>query len=369
MTRLQLIINGETMKNILIVLAILASHAFSQGTQLKLYDYQLSVNSLVKTKSGKIGFAVLKPVKNAKDDNTFGYWLSNNTNSSFVFLEIKEGNKTIVSVTAKDFSAKAKAQGGSLTYKAGTGADAVDITLESSLENNEMMPLSKSVAVRVKVKAQGNKNLSAVLNLYADGYVTKVGATGITNSRVEKGKAEYPVLLVAGNEGTSVQIEGEAQKSPGKIVKLSSNSVQSSGAEVSVMSFRVNGSTVNDYTKSVQQAANIESSISSKKGKTEIALVNVADKQKPQPGDTVTFTIHYTNVGTAYAQNAEISNPIPEDMLYVEGSAKGESAEVTEVRKQAAAPQQGEVESIRWKIIKRIMPGEEGIVTMKAIVK
>lgn len=357
------------MKKVLIIFAIAASFACSQGSLLNLYEYQLSVNSLLKTKSGKIGFALLKPVKNAKEENIFGYWFSKNTNSNAVFLEIKEGNKTIASITAKDFAAKAKLQGSSAVYKSGTGANAIDIVIEAFEMTNALLPLSKAIAVNVKAKAQANKNLAAVLSLFADGYAVKVGANGVSNSRVEKGKAEYPVILVTGNEGTTVEIDGTVQKTPGKTIQFISKPVATSGSEVTLLSLTVNASTVKEYEKSMQQVKNIEAAISSKKEITELAIINTANKQNPFPGDTITYTITYHNIGNAFAQDIVVTNPIPENMMYVEGSAKGENAAVTVVRKQAAPPQQGEVESVQWKITKRIYPGEEGTVTMKAIVK
>ncbi len=356
------------MKKILIVLCITASYIFAQGSTLKVYEHQITANSLLKMKSGKIGFITMKPVKNAKDDNAFGFWISNNTNASAVFLEVKDGNKSVLSVTAKDFAAKAKYRGSTASYKSGNGANAIELIIESVFETDDAMPLAKAIHVAVKAKLQGARSLTAVMTLYADGFVRTIGTNGVATSRVEKGRAEYPLVILTGNAGTTVTTEAGEHKSPGNLVHLRTSTMASS-ADVPLISFRVNGSTVKDFEKSVQQASNIEKVVSEKKETTELAIFNTADNTNPFPGDTVTYTISYHNIGTAFAQDVVITNPVPDNMYYVGGSATGANSEITLERKQVAAPQQGDVVSVKWVIKKRILPGEEGNVSMKAVVR
>ncbi len=361
------------MKTFLIVSLIVSSLAFSQGTQLKLHDYQLQVNTPGKTKSGKIAFAVVRPVKNPKEESTFGFWLSNNTDQSFVFLRLNEGQKTILSVTAKDFAAKAKVQSTGLkttaVYSSGTGANAVTVTWESNIVADETMPLGKTVTVALKVKSVPNKTYSAMLTLFGDGYLRPVGANGVLTTRVEKGKADYPFVLISGIAGTAVTTAAGEQKGPGKTVVVSSENVSSAGAETEVLSFRVNATTVKNFEKSAIQASHLEVMNSSKKETTELALINSADRMNPFPGDTVTYSVLYHNIGTAFAQDATITNDVPANMTYVENSAAGEDCEITVVRSTVTPPQQSAVISIQWKITKKILPGEEGIVSFKAVVR
>lgn len=356
------------MKKILIVLCVAASYIFAQGTILKVYDYQIHANTPLKLKSGKIGFIIMKPVKNAKDENAFGYWITNNTNANAVFLEVKDGNRSILSVTAKDFISKAKYRGSTATYKSGSGSNAIEIAIESSVRTDESMPLAKTIGFTVKAKSQGNRNLSAVMTLYADGFLRAVGVNGVANSRVEKGKAEFPLVVLTGKAGTTVTTDAGEQKSPGKLVQLRSATAVN-GGDALLLSFNVNGTTVKNYEKSVHQAINIEKILSEKKQTTDLAIFNTADNANPFPGDTVTFTISYHNIGNAFAQDVVITNPIPENMYYVGGSASGANSEITLERKQVAAPQQGEVVSVKWVVKKRILPGEEGSVSMKAVVR
>ena len=46
------------------------------------------------------------------------------------------------------------------------------------------------------------------------------------------------------------------------------------------------------------------------------------------PGDEVVYTVTFTNVGDASADNIRITNPIPHEMLYVAGSAFGPGTDV-----------------------------------------
>ena len=51
--------------------------------------------------------------------------------------------------------------------------------------------------------------------------------------------------------------------------------------------------------------------------------------KKVVPGDTVVYTNHYANTGNKPAEDAVITNPVPEHMTYVGGSAFGEGATIT----------------------------------------
>ncbi len=361
------------MKSYIISFFLIVTLALGQGTQINLYDYQLQTNAGVKTKNGKIGFVTMKPVKNPHDTTTFGYWISNNTNANAVFFELKEGQKTIASVTAKDFSAKAKldAAGGvtSAVYSAGTGQNAYTVKIESSVISDTTMPLGKVVQLTVKVKTSGNKTLNGSLNLYADGFVRMVGTNGVSTSNIEKGKPVYPFALLIANAGSSIVLDPSEQKTAGKSVKVHSASISSSGNEVELITLRAHGTTVKSYDKSANQAANVESIISAKKEVTELALLNSASKTTPFPGDTITYTITYHNIGSSPAQDIVISNPIPVNTTYVDDSAAGEGTEISIDRRKVQPPQKGEVTSVTWKISKKIMPGEEGTVSLKAVVR
>lgn len=63
-----------------------------------------------------------------------------------------------------------------------------------------------------------------------------------------------------------------------------------------------------------------------KNGKT---LTQIVPATKFAPGDTIIYTITYTNKGTEPATNAVIDDPIPQGTAYVTNSATGASADIT----------------------------------------
>jgi uncharacterized repeat protein (TIGR01451 family) len=72
--------------------------------------------------------------------------------------------------------------------------------------------------------------------------------------------------------------------------------------------------------------AEVEVEIITEDGEKQIQRIEAA---KVIPGDEVIYTIRYANTGSEPADNIVITDPIPEHMLYRDGSASGEGASVT----------------------------------------
>lgn len=60
-------------------------------------------------------------------------------------------------------------------------------------------------------------------------------------------------------------------------------------------------------------------------GKRSTQLV---DASKVVPGDEVIYTVTFSNIGDEPAENVVITNPLPEQLTYVDGSAFGPGAEI-----------------------------------------
>ena len=54
----------------------------------------------------------------------------------------------------------------------------------------------------------------------------------------------------------------------------------------------------------------------------------LVDASTVVPGDEVVYTVSFSNVGDEPAENVVITNPLPEQLSYIEGSAFGPGAEV-----------------------------------------
>jgi uncharacterized repeat protein (TIGR01451 family) len=112
-----------------------------------------------------------------------------------------------------------------------------------------------------------------------------------------------------------------------------------------------------------------------------------ADKANVAPGDTVIYTITYSNNGDQPATDIAIKNPIPENMLYVDKSAEGAGARIEfsidngksfspfaalivknkEGRERPARA--NDITTVRWTLEKPLQPGTTGSVSYRAKVK
>lgn len=101
------------------------------------------------------------------------------------------------------------------------------------------------------------------------------------------------------------------------------------------------------------------------------------------PGDEVVYTVSFANVSDEPAENVVITNPLPEQLSYVDGSAFGPGAEVefsVDGGKNFAAPEKLLVREngsermasaedfthIRWVLAGDVPPGSQGMAQFRA---
>jgi uncharacterized repeat protein (TIGR01451 family) len=106
-------------------------------------------------------------------------------------------------------------------------------------------------------------------------------------------------------------------------------------------------------------------------------------------GDTVVYTIEYTNSGAGEARDAKIVDPVPQNTVYVVGSAEGKGTEITcsinggkdfkkepvkmlvkktDGSKEEREASPGQYTHIKW-VVKKVMAGESGKVSFKVKVE
>lgn len=130
--------------------------------------------------------------------------------------------------------------------------------------------------------------------------------------------------------------------------------------------------------------AQMETEVVNAEGQKEIQLVPA---EKVVPGDVVIYTIKYTNNGRKAAENFVITNPVPQHMEYLTGSAKGESAKITfsvdggnsydipgnltvaDSEGTRVAATSSDYTHIRWVLNDPVAPNETGLVTFMARLK
>jgi len=105
------------------------------------------------------------------------------------------------------------------------------------------------------------------------------------------------------------------------------------------------------------------------------------------PGEEVLFTVTYTNVGDRAAENVTITNPIPEHMDYLDGSAGGDDIaitfsvdggrsfadsdelQVTDGQGRSRRARAQDYTHVRWVIAPNLAPGASGAVQFSAVIE
>lgn len=130
--------------------------------------------------------------------------------------------------------------------------------------------------------------------------------------------------------------------------------------------------------------AEMEKAVFNQEGQKVIQRIPAA---RVVPGSEVIFTSHYENTSGETADKAVITDPIPEHMLYKDGSAQGNGSRITfsvdngksynipgklfvfdaAGRPYPASPK--DYTHIRWTIENPLAPGAKGSVSFRAILK
>ena len=119
-------------------------------------------------------------------------------------------------------------------------------------------------------------------------------------------------------------------------------------------------------------------------------VIEAVPTEKAGSGDTIIYTITYTNEGKSAAKDANIVDPVPQHTVYVLESAQGADTDISlsvdggksyhpypvmvtakdKSRKTAQAPAPAEAYThVRWVVKKEIQPGGSGQASFKVKVK
>lgn len=136
----------------------------------------------------------------------------------------------------------------------------------------------------------------------------------------------------------------------------------------------------------LRSVSEVEETVMNSNGEQEIIRVD-ASLANVTPGDTVIFTNYYANNGEEPADDVVITNPVPEHMVYIAGSAGGEETEVrfsVDQGKTYGTPDELKVQEedgkerpavaadythIRWILAKSIGKGGKGSVFFRAVLE
>lgn len=136
----------------------------------------------------------------------------------------------------------------------------------------------------------------------------------------------------------------------------------------------------------LKSTAEVDIIVKNDRGEKEIIRVEAASANVA-PGDTVIFSTHYVNQGEKPATDIVINNPMPEHMLYLDGSAEGKGTNIlfsVDKGQTFAASNKllvmdnagkerpakaADYTHIRWIMEGALAPGAKGSVSFKAKVK
>ncbi len=97
-----------------------------------------------------------------------------------------------------------------------------------------------------------------------------------------------------------------------------------------------------------------------------LTLLKLADKGSALPGETITYTVTYTNAGDMDAQNVTLTDAAPAPAVYVAGSAAGAGMTITFSHDGGAtfdASEAPPVTHVRWELAGALAPAVSGTVS------
>lgn len=184
----------------------------------------------------------------------------------------------------------------------------------------------------------------------------KVRTTSYAEVRVLAGVDE--VLQLKGH----VLLQGPELKSDVLRLKLQQRNVPPlviKTAESAVVTGIVTGANQTVSSWKPQETVGVEES-----KKPGMAVVKQVDRAEAEPGDEVTFTIRFRNIGNTPITSVSVVDSLIPRFEYVEGSAQGPKGTVF-----TAAPNNAGSTELRWDLPGELSAGAEGFVSFRAKVR
>ena len=225
--------------------------------------------------------------------------------------------------------------------------------------SDEHLPTGKGISITYSLVSNKSIDLQAKFMGECSGlFGSQENAFFITDSNSKQS------IVLAIENGVSVQKLKSKKGDPLRFMLESPAVKLIAGESAKILSITITGTTIEQAQYAEAQVRNLMTYFQSKSSKPELVAVTSVDRRTTNPGDTVTYTIDYHNIGTAAGADIEINNPIPDGALYIEGSAAGIESTI-DIRRS----NQERAESIFWKFNTPIYPGECRSVGFKVIVE
>jgi len=230
------------------------------------------------------------------------------------------------------------------------------------------LPIGK-VQLLMKALATGDtpadRHLVVTFSLKSDAVATLVlraslpvtGAAETSNKGfILASKSGTAAVAVAVYPGSSTVASSKSQ------VTVTSRQVSlEAGKESAILWLVMDGVTASTVAATKQQATKLLNDTRFGESDPRIVVVSSTDKATTQPGEIITYSVVCRNIGTGDATDVTLSNPVPEGMQYLEGSATSNGCTVSVDPIGAGTG----VKNIHWTFPASIRPGEERQVSFK----
>jgi uncharacterized repeat protein (TIGR01451 family) len=236
-----------------------------------------------------------------------------------------------------------------------------------NIPNGKVRIFVRALATGDVKAGSGEQHLVVTFGLKADAPVTlslRVTLSALGN--VDPGVNGFVVTPKAGSAALSSAFHpatASVSAGQGKVVMTSAPLALDGASESPAFWLVIDG-----VTASGQAAAKAAALLALKEKQSaandpRVVIVSATDKQNSLPGDTVTYMVVCANIGSSGASDVTVSNPIPDGMLYLDGSVISEGSAVTMDRSASG------VKKISWAFSKPLEPGGERVVSFKVRVR
>lgn len=262
------------------------------------------------------------------------------------------------------------------TYEVRKDAYVLGLTRSVSLIPDEGLPTGRRLVTVFEIRNNGIRPLSLRFSqrALARGVVAAHdSSTVFVRGGPHDGTGKSPIIVLhADAPGGTAATEPSSPENVHPAFRIRGATVSIPPAESrKVMGLVCAGTTAEDSTQALRQATNIAAYLSGAPPKPDLAVSTTADSTHVVPGQTVTYTVVYTNVGTSPIKDVIITNPIPAGVSYLENSAGGEGTvvDIGSNSAQAAPGAIGAADCVTWKIGRDVLPGDQGRVFFSAVVR
>ena len=361
---------GRIVFFVVVASSLLFAQKTQQGLTIGYGQFSVSYAARLQGDAATLPFIEGRSLSGSKE--RFGILFRTSQGTS-AMIEILDGTgKTIKTVTLNDFLGKTTTDGVKLLSNTASSenrsaetihevvlptgtAKLITRALLTGDKNNTKTP--EQLVVTFSLLSDNASNVSLRLLLPIEG-----SSEGEKDGAILMGKSSTSAIALSvmpGAENIAVQKNILSIKSP--VIALS--------GETPMMWLIARGVNGTSQNASKALAADLVAASEKTKADPNIVVVNTVTKTDAQPGDTVMYTLICKNIGSGDATNVQLSNPVPNGTIYLEGSASGEGTDMSFDRGSAAPAQSGAVTVVRWKLRDALKGGKEQIVTFKVVVQ